>query len=111
MAGGSGVLPSRCGDRVERQPKHREPMAGGHLVPLPGHNGSRMLGKRSSLRAHALLFTGPFLILMALASLSYGFGLLPLGDSGWNWIGGVALGGAVLLGYVPELLLGKYRKR
>jgi hypothetical protein len=56
-------------------------------------------------------FTGPFLILMALASLSYGFGLLPLGDSGWNWIGGVTLGGAVLLGCVPELLFGKYRRR
>jgi hypothetical protein len=56
-------------------------------------------------------FTGPFLILMALASLSYGFGLLPLGDSGWNWIGGLTLGGAVLLGCVPELLFGKYRRR
>lgn len=56
-------------------------------------------------------FTGPFLVLMALASLSYGFGLLPLGDSGWNWIGGVTLCGVVLLGCVPELLFGKYRRR
>jgi hypothetical protein len=56
-------------------------------------------------------FTGPFPILMGLASLSYGFGELPLGSSGWNWLGGVTLGGAVLLGFVPELLFGKYRRR
>jgi len=56
-------------------------------------------------------FTGPFLILMGLASLAYGFGELPLGTSGWNWIGGVTLGGAVLLGFVPELLFGTYRRR
>lgn len=56
-------------------------------------------------------FTGPFFILMAVASLSYGFGVLPLGISGWNWIGGVTLAGAVLLTCVPELLFGKYRQR
>lgn len=55
-------------------------------------------------------FTGPFFILMALASLSYGVGWLPLGSGGWNWIGGVTLCGAVVLGCVPELLLGKYRR-
>ncbi len=56
-------------------------------------------------------FTGPFLILMALASLVYGFGWLPLGTGGWNWIGGVTLVGAILLGCVPEVLFGKYRRR
>jgi hypothetical protein len=56
-------------------------------------------------------FTGPFFILMALASLSYGFGALSLGAAGWNWIGGVALGGGVLLTCVPEIFLGKYRRR
>jgi hypothetical protein len=56
-------------------------------------------------------FTGPFLILMVLASLSYGFGVLPLGTSGWNWIGGMTLGGTVFLTCVPELLFGKYRRR
>ena len=29
-------------------------------------------------------FTGPFFILMGLASLSYGFGWLPLGTNGWS---------------------------
>lgn len=56
-------------------------------------------------------FTGPFFILMALASLCYGFGWLPLGSSGWNWIGGAAFVGAVILGCVPELLYGRYRRR
>ena len=56
-------------------------------------------------------FTGPFFILMALACLAYGFGWLPLGAGGWNWIAGVTLGGAVLLGCVPEFLFGKYRRR
>ena len=36
-------------------------------------------------------FTGPFMILMGFASLSYGFGWLPLGINGWNRIGGVTL--------------------
>jgi hypothetical protein len=56
-------------------------------------------------------FTGPFLLLMALASLSYGFGWLPLGGGKWNFIAGITLGGAVILGCVPELLFGKYRRR
>jgi hypothetical protein len=56
-------------------------------------------------------FTGPFFILMTLASLSYGFGWLPLGTGGWNWLGGVTVVGAVILGCVPELLFGKYRRR
>jgi len=55
-------------------------------------------------------FTGPFLALMALASLSYGFGALPLGTWGWNWIGGATLCGAVVLTWVPEFLYGKYRR-
>src|SRR5215469_1062190 len=32
-------------------------------------------------------FTGPFFILCAVISLSYGLGLLPLEPSGWKWIG------------------------
>jgi hypothetical protein len=56
-------------------------------------------------------FTGPFLVLMGLASLSYGFGWVPLGPNGWNWIAGVTLCGAILLGCIPELLFGRYRRR
>ena len=69
-----------------------------------------LINARRCGRLHCY-FTGPFFILMALASLSYGFGWLPLGTSGWNWIGAVTLCGAVILSCVPELLLGKYRRR
>jgi len=68
-----------------------------------------LVNARRCGRTHCY-FTGPFFILMALASLFFGIGSLPLGSSGWNWIGGVTLCGAVILGCVPELLLGKYRR-
>lgn len=56
-------------------------------------------------------FTGPFFILTALASLAYGLGALPLGPSGWNIIGMTTLVGAVVLMWLPEAALGRYRVR
>lgn len=61
-------------------------------------------------RTHCYL-TGPFFLVMALATTLYGFGLLPLGSNGWNLIGLAVLVGAVVLGCLPELFLGKYRHR
>jgi drug/metabolite transporter (DMT)-like permease len=55
-------------------------------------------------------FTGPFLILCAVASLGYGLGLLSLGPSGWKWIGAVTIIGAIALTCIPELVLGRYRR-
>jgi hypothetical protein len=55
--------------------------------------------------------TGPFFLLAALATLLYGVGVIPLGANGWNLIGMAILIGAIVLGCVPELLLGKYRGR
>jgi hypothetical protein len=55
-------------------------------------------------------FTGPFLILCAVASLGYGLGLLPFGPSGWKWIGAVTIIGAIVLTCIPELVLGCYRR-
>ena len=60
-------------------------------------------------RIHCL-FTGPFFILGAVASLGYGLGLLPLGPSGRKWIGAVTIIGAIMLTFIPELLLGRYRR-
>lgn len=54
-------------------------------------------------------FSGPFFLAMAAVTSLYGFGVLPLGPSGWNWLGGVLLVGGLLLTYVPEYFLGKYR--
>ena len=55
-------------------------------------------------------FTGPFFIVSAIGSLGYGLGLLPLGPSGWNWIGAVTIIGAIVLTCIPELILGRYRR-
>lgn len=60
-------------------------------------------------RVHCFL-TGPFLLLMALASALYSRGILPLGPRGWNIIGGITLIGAIALCCVPEMIWGKYRR-
>ncbi len=61
-------------------------------------------------RVHCYL-TGPFFLLMALIALSYGLGILHLGGNGWNLLGLMTLIGAIALWCLPEMLLGKYRKR
>lgn len=53
--------------------------------------------------------TGPFFLIMALVTLLYGLGFVPLGHRGWNLIGLTVLIGAIVLCCVPELFLGKYR--
>jgi hypothetical protein len=54
-------------------------------------------------------YTGPFLLVGGLASLLYGVGLLPLGEYGWGIIGYTLLAGVVLLTWLPEYFLGRYR--
>jgi hypothetical protein len=61
-------------------------------------------------RVHCYL-TGPFFLLMALIALSYGLGILHLGANGWNLLGLMTLIGAIALGCLPEMFLGKYRLR
>jgi hypothetical protein len=61
-------------------------------------------------RVHCYL-TGPFFLLMALIALSYGLGMLHLGGNGWNLLGLMTLIGAIALWCLPEMLLGRYRKR
>jgi hypothetical protein len=60
-------------------------------------------------RTHCYL-TGPFFLIMALSSLLYGIGVVPLGPQGWNLIGLTILVGAISLCCLPEVFLGKYRK-
>jgi hypothetical protein len=60
-------------------------------------------------RTHCYL-TGPFFVLMALATVLYGFGILPLGSNGWDLIGLTTLIGGAVLGCLPEMLYGKYRR-
>ena len=47
---------------------------------------------------------------MALGSLLYGLGALPMGSSGWTMIGVTTLVGAVVLTYLPERIWGKYSR-
>ena len=60
-------------------------------------------------RVHCYL-AGPFFLLMALVALSYGLGILHLDGNGWNLLGLIALIGTIVLWYLPEMFLGKYRK-
>lgn len=60
-------------------------------------------------RTHCYL-TGPFFLLMALLTLLFGLGVIPLGTRGWDLIGMTTLIGAAVLCCLPELFLGKYRK-
>ena len=60
-------------------------------------------------RLHCYL-TGPFFLVMALASLLYGLGVAPLGGNGWSLIGLTIVVGAIVLCCIPEMLWGKYRK-
>ena len=61
-------------------------------------------------RTHCHL-TGPFFLVMAMAVLSYGVGLLPLGPRGWTWLGATIAAGTALLWPVSEALVGRYLGR
>jgi hypothetical protein len=59
-------------------------------------------------RVHCYI-TGPFLLGMAIVTLLYGLGVLPLGGNGWNAIGLTILIGAIALSCLSEMFFGKYR--
>lgn len=61
-------------------------------------------------RVHCYI-TGPFFLVMAVVTLLYGLGVVPLGRNGWNLIGLTILMGSIVLCCLPEMFLGKYRKR
>ncbi len=61
-------------------------------------------------RLHCYL-TGPFFLLMAVATALHGFEILWLGPNGWLWLGLtlIIVGGGILW-YLPERLWGKYAR-
>lgn len=77
-------------------------------VSLAVMGGACVVNARGCGRMHCY-FTGPFFLIMAVASLAYGLHWLPLGPHGWNYVGAILLAGAVLLCFVPEWLWGRYR--
>jgi hypothetical protein len=54
-------------------------------------------------------FTGPFLLVMAVFALLFGFGVIPFGEDGWNVLGLIVLIGAILTYWLPERFFGRYR--
>ena len=70
--------------------------------------GACIANARGCGRTHCY-FTGPFFLIMAVASLAYGLQLLPLGPRGWQYLAAVALIGGGLLCFVPDWLWGRYR--
>ncbi|MGQ0835540.1 MAG: hypothetical protein ACT4O5_11600 [Gammaproteobacteria bacterium] len=70
--------------------------------------GACLVNARSCGRMHCY-FTGPFFLVMAVASLTYGLHLLRLGPHGWLYLGAVLLAGAGVFGCVPEWIWGRYR--
>ena len=60
-------------------------------------------------RVHCYI-SGPFFLVMALVTLLYGLGVVPLGRNGWNLIGLTILVGAIAVCCLPEMFFGKYRK-
>jgi len=67
-----------------------------------------ILNARRCGRVHCYL-TGPFFLLLAVLSLLYGVGMLPLGAHGWSTLSALLVIGSVLLICVPEWLVGRYR--
>ena len=61
-------------------------------------------------RVHCYI-AGPFFLVMAVVTLLYGLGVVPLGGNGWNIIGLTILVGAIALSCLPELFFGRYRRR
>jgi hypothetical protein len=61
-------------------------------------------------RVHCL-FTGPLFLLLAVAGLLTGLGVVSLGPNTWNILNGVFLVGAVVLCCLPELVWGRYWRR
>ena len=53
-------------------------------------------------------FTGPFFLVMAVASLLHGFGWVSVGSLGWLWIGLITVVGGIGLTVVPEGIWGQY---
>ncbi len=56
-------------------------------------------------------FTGPFLLLVALAALLHGLRVVPVGPKGWQWLSLVAIVGTMILLTVPERIWGRYARR
>ena len=67
-----------------------------------------ILNARRCGRVHCYV-TGPFFLLLAVLSLLYGVGVLPLGAHGWSRLSALLLIGSAVSICVPECFVGRYR--
>jgi hypothetical protein len=67
-----------------------------------------ILNARRCGRVHCYV-TGPFFLLLAVLSLLYGVGVLPLGAHGWSTLSALLLIGSAVLICAPEWFVGRYR--
>lgn len=84
-------------------------MTMGWSVSLAVMGMACLVNARGCGRMHCF-FTGPFFLLMAVASLLYGVNVLLLGPHGWRAIGIVLMVGGVGLYFGPEWAWGRYRR-
>jgi hypothetical protein len=77
-------------------------------VLLTGMGVACLLNAHRCARTHCYV-SGPFFLLLAVAALLYGLGMLPLGANGWRAAVAVLLVGGTLLIYAPDHLFGRYR--
>ena len=80
------------------------------LIALTWMGGACLLNARQCGRRHCY-FTGPFFFVMGIAAGLHGFGIVPLGPNGWDWLGNTLGIGGVLLTFVPDHIWGKYVRR
>jgi len=69
-----------------------------------------LVNARRCGRLHCFV-TGPYFLLLAVVSLLYDTGIMPLGAGGWQWLSSALLVGTCVLVCVPEWLFGKYVMR
>jgi len=73
-----------------------------------GVMGGKCLANAMNCSRVHCYFTGPWLLLAAVASLLHGFGLSPSGWLTWGRIGNVGFIGALLLWFGSEAIFGRY---
>jgi hypothetical protein len=76
-------------------------------VLLTWMGGACLVNARRCGRRHCYL-TGPFFLSLAVVSLLYGIGILPLGSRGWRTLAIILLLGSCALTCLPEWIWGRY---
>jgi len=79
------------------------------IVALATMGAACVANARRCGRMHCY-FTGPFFLIMAVVTLLYALGVMPLGKLGWNVIGTTVLVGTLALYWLPEVFFGRYRR-